>query len=273
MFGAIGRYLRAIGYLLTGRIDRARMALSENPDVVRATYDQVINEKRSRIQQYKDAVGAMIAQEEKKSTELKRQTEEVTRLQKLKEGAAIAAKKVVQRHQGNVEAVKGDPEYIKCQAAFKDFSSTLAEKEARCAELEEDIKTLDKSVAGHKNQLQSLLRDLDKIKQEQHEAVADIITAREERELADMIAGISQDRGSQELEEMRDLRSRAKASARVSREMAGTDTQRTEAEFLEYAAKSSADTEFDALIGLTRKDAEEPQTAPPAADRTKIPEG
>lgn len=272
MFGAIGRYLRALGYLLTGRIDRARMTLSSHPDVVRATYDQILRDKRSRIQQYKDAVGAMIAQEEKKSTDLKRQTEEVTRLQKLKEGAAIAAKKVVQRHQGDIEAVKGDPEYMKCQAAFKDFSSTLAEKEARCAELEEDIKTLEKSVGGHKTQLQSLLRDLEKLRQEQHEAVADMITAREERELADMISGISEDRSSQELAEMRDLRAKAKASARVSREMAGTDVQRTEAEFLDYAAKSAADTEFDALIGLTKQEAEK-QPAPPAADRTKIPEG
>ena len=248
------------------------MALSSNPDVVRATYDQVINEKRSRIQQYKDAVGAMIAQEEKKSAELKRQSEDVTRLQKLKEGAAIAAKKVVERHHGDVEAVKGDAEYLKCQAAFKDFSSTLAEKEARCGELEEDLKVLEKTVAGHKVQLQSLLRELEKLSQEQHEAVADMITSREERELADMIAGISQDRTSRELEEMRDMRARAKASARVSREMAGTDIHRSEAEFLEYAAKSAADTEFDALIGLAQKDAEK-QPAPPTADRTKIPEG
>jgi chromosome segregation ATPase len=269
MFRAIGRYFRALGYLITGRIDAARRTLSENPNVVRATYDHVIEEKKSRIQQYKDAVAGMIAQEEKKSAELKRQSEEVARLQKLMEGAAAMARKVVERHNGNAEAVKTDPEYLKCQAAFKDFSSTLAEKEARCAELEEDIKTLQNSVNGHKTQLQSLLRDLERISQEKHETVADLITAREERELSDMIAGISEDRTSRELEELRDMRQKARAEARVSREMAGLDTRRQEEEFLQYAAKSQTDTEFDKLIGLAQEEAK-PKAE---AEKPQIPEG
>ena len=73
----MGDTLRAIGYPLTGRVDRARQSMSMNPDVVRATYDRVILEKKDRVHQYKDAVGAMIAQEEKKKSQLKRLTEEV----------------------------------------------------------------------------------------------------------------------------------------------------------------------------------------------------
>jgi len=268
MFRAMARYFRALGYLITGRIDAARTTLNTNPNVVRATYDHVIEDKKSRIQQYKDAVAGMIAQEEKKKAELKRQTDEVARLQKLKEGAAAMARKVVDRHNGNVEAVKNDPEYIKCQAAFKDFSSTLEEKEARCAELEEDIKTLQNSIGGHKTQLQSLLRDLERISQEKHETVADLLTAREERELSDMIAGISEDRTSRELEDLRDLRQKARAQARVAREMAGIDTRRQEEEFLEYAAKSQTDTEFDRLIGLA-KEGEKPKAE---AEKPRIPE-
>jgi hypothetical protein len=269
MFKAVWRYFRAIGYLITGRVDAARMALSTNPAVIQATFDHVIAEKRRRIQQYKDAVGAMIAQEEKKQAELRRQTEEIQRLAKLKDGAAAMARKVVERHGGNIESVKQDAEYQKCQAAFKDFSSTLEEKEARCAELEQDIQTIERSVAGHKVQLESLLREFEKIKQEKHETVADMITAKEEKELSDMIAGISEDRSSQELQEMRELRHRAKATARVSRELAGTDVKRSEEEFLAYAEKSAADTEFDALIGLSQKP--EAEKAGPE-DATKIPE-
>ncbi|HUT14482.1 MAG TPA: hypothetical protein VMY42_28610 [Thermoguttaceae bacterium] len=269
MFRAIGRYFRAIGYLLVGKIDSARMAVSSSPDVVRATYDNVIRGKRQQIQQYKDAVGAMIAQEEKKKGELKRQSEEVARLQQLREGATAMARKVVERHRGNIEAVKADPDYVKCQNAFKDFKSTLEEKEARCVELEEDIKQIDTSVAGHKIQLQEFLRDLEKIGQEKHEAVADMITAKEEKELADMISGISEDRASRELQEMRDLRQKARGVAQASREMAGLESKRVEEEFLEYATASTADNEFDALIGLAQKpdrDEEEPK------DKTRIPE-
>ena len=45
MFRAIGRYFRALGYLVTGRIDKARQTLMANPNVMRATYDQVIHDK------------------------------------------------------------------------------------------------------------------------------------------------------------------------------------------------------------------------------------
>ena len=268
MFRAIGRYFRALGYLLVGKIDAARTSVSSSPDVVRATYDNITEEKKKRIQQYKDAVGAMIAQEEKKKADLKTQSEEVAKLQKLQEGAAAMARKVVERHNGDIEAVKKDPDYVKCQASFKDFRSSLEEKEKRCTELEEDLKTIGGSIAGHRTQLQALRREFEKLREEKHEAVADMITAKEEKDLADMIAGLGEDRSSRELQEMRDLRAKAKGVARVSREMAGMDTKRVEEEFLEYAAASSADNEFDALIGLTKKtdEGEEPE------EKTKIPE-
>lgn len=269
MFRAISRFFRAMGYLLVGKVDAARLALGSSPDAVRATFDRIIDEKKKRITQYKDAVGAMIAQEEKKKAELTRLSEETVKLEKLKQGATIMARKVVERHSGDAEAVRQDPEYAKCQAAFLDFSSTLEEKEARCASMEEDVAEISRSVDEHKSQLTELFRELEKIKAEKHETVGDLITAKEEQEMADMMAGISQDRTSQDLQELRDLRQKTKATARVSREMAGIDTKHTEEEFVKFAEESVANTEFDALIGLAQQtdDGEEDTT-----DKTRIPE-
>ncbi len=267
MFRAVGRYFRALGYLLVGKVDRARQTLNTNPDVVRATFDNVISEKKKRIHQYKDAVGAMIAQEEKKKGQLERLTEDVQKLQKLRDGAAAMARKLVEKYNGDVEAVRNDPQYAKCQAAFKDFSSTLAEKEDRIVSLETDIRELSKNIGGHKVQLESLLRELEKIKEEKHATVADLMTAREEKEISDMLVGISNDRTAEELQELREVRDQAKATARVSREMAGTDAKRSEAEFLEYAEQTVVDDEFDALIGLSKQ-----AEADTTTDRTQIPE-
>ena len=197
----------------------------------------------------------MIAQEEKKKSTLRRITDEITKLRKLRDGAAAMARKVVERHNGDVEAVKSDPDYLKSQSAFKDFSSSLSEKESRITDLESDVGEITESITGHKTQLESLLREIETVKQEKHQTVAEIITAKEEREIADMITGISNDRTSEELQELRDIRGKAKAGARISREMAGTDVARSEAEFLEYADKSVASDEFDATHWLdeTRK--------------------
>lgn len=253
MFAAIGRYFRAIGYLITGRIDAARKELSSNPYTVRATYDRIIEEKTKRIQQYKEAIAGMVAQQDKKLSGVKKLTEDLNRMEALREGAAAKARSVVEelKNRGtSMEEVKQNEDYVKCLSAFNDFSTTIEEKSAHVAEIEEDVNEIGSSIQSHKVQLQELLREIDKLKEEASAAVADMITAKEEESIASIIAGISEDRTSRELQEMRDLRAEGKAKARVSRELAGTDTKRQEVEFLEYARSHAATDEFDKLIGL-----------------------
>ena len=105
---------------------------------------------------------------------------------------------------------------------------------------------LGKRIKEHKVQLQGLQRDLEKIKEESKEAVADIISAQHEKELADTITGISDDKTANKLSELRNIRREAKAEARISKELAGTDNAAQEADFLEYARTTSANSEFEA---------------------------
>ena len=280
MFRAIGKYFRALGYLVTGRIDKARKTLSTNPHVVQATYDRVVREKKARIQQYKDAVAKMIAQQEKKAHKLKTLTDDVNKLSRLKEGAAAKARILVKKLQAegqDMEQIKNNPDYLKCMTAFNDFTSTEKEKSAYIGDLEADVAEIGGSIENHKVQLQSLLREIENIKAESSQAVADMITAKEEEEIADMISGISKDRTNEELAELRELRQETKARARVARELAGTDTQAQEADFLEYARTSETSDEFDALIGLAgEKDeaaASDTSEFDQAVQSPKLPEG
>ena len=68
---------------------------------------------------------------------------------------------------------------------------------------------------------------------------------------------------------MRDLRDKARAVARVSRDLAGLEVKWSEEEFLEYATAAAADNEFDALIGLA-KQTEEGEREP--EEKPRIPE-
>jgi hypothetical protein len=113
------------------------------------------------------------------------------------------------------------------------------------------------------------MRELDKLKEEKHDAVADVLSATEEKEIADMMTGLSNDRTSEELRELREMRQKAHANARISRELAGMDTKRAESEYLEYAQATEADDEFDALIGLSDKES----TQPAQQHDAQIPEG
>jgi hypothetical protein len=112
------------------------------------------------------------------------------------------------------------------------------------------------------------MRELDKLKEEKHDAVADVLSSAEEKQIADMMTGLAQDRSSEELQKLRDMRQKASANARVSRELAGMDTSRAESEFMEYAQSSVADDEFDQLIGLSQKK----ESSEPATPDYKLPE-
>jgi len=276
MFGAIFRWFKAVGYLLTGQIDSARRVIDTNPHVVRAKYDQIVRDKVSQIQIYKQAVASLIAQQENKIATVKRLTEDVQQLERLRAGALAKAKQTVEQLQKTgktKEEVHSAEDYKKCLAAYNDFSSTLAEKQARIAEAETDIESYRKTIADHKVQLQQLLRDVEKVRAEASDAVADIITAKQEKDIADTLAGIAKDGSAEELQRLRQLRQEVRAEARISKELAGTDTKAQEAEFLEYARKSAASTEFDALLGLAEKTEAAPAPKLAQGDKTSaLPE-
>lgn len=275
MFKALGRWLKAVGYLFTGQIDAARRTLDANPHVVRARYDSVITEKTQRIHQYKQAVAQLIAQEEQKLAKIRSLGEEVGKLEALKAGALAKAKQVTETLKAKglgPEAIKADVDYQRCLSAYNDFTSTLGEKSQRIQELEADVETYRKSIGDHKVQLQNLLRELETLRGEAAEAVADVITAKQEKEIADTLAGIAQDGTSEELQRLRTMRHELRAEARVSRELAGTDNRAQEAEFLEYARANAASDEFDRLIGLAEA-ADRPAAATPeTATKTALPE-
>ena len=272
---SIGNWIKALGYLLTGRLDAAREVLDTNPHVVRAKFDEIIRDKVSRIQQYKTAVSSLVAQQEKKIHQVKQLSGEIGKLENLKTGAAAKAKQKVDQLKKagtSQDKIPLDEDYKRCLAAFNDFSSTLAEKQARVAELEASINEYGDSIGDHKVQLQQLLRDLENLKAEAAETVADMITGKEEQEISDMLSGIADDGMAKELQRMRELRQKVKANARISKELAGTDTKAQEAEFLEYARAGAHSSEFDALIGLTEKSTAPPVEDAPDAENTKLPE-
>ena len=280
MFRAIGNWFRSLGHFITGRVDSSARDLDTDPHAMRSQYDGIIREKQQRLQQYKDAVASLIAQQETKLGTLKQLSEEAGRLEELKAGALAKAKSVVAKLQEQglpKEAVHQDDDYQKCLTGFNDFSSTLKEKQARIDELENDVASYSQRIEEHKLQLKDLLKEVDKLRSERADAVADVISAKQERELNDTLAGIGEDTAGAKLQELRQLRQEVKAGARVSRELSGSEEKVQEAEFLEYAKQSAGAAEFDQLIGLAGEaDAAPPSPAAGAAEperRTDGPSG
>ena len=251
MANGFTRFFKAIWYTLTGRAHESADRMMENPEAVRGAYEDIIRDKKGNIQRYKQAIGQLIAIVEQKKSTVQSLTDEVDRLEELKSGAIAKAQQTATALQGEglaQEEIKSHPEYTRCVTAYQDFNSNLTEKNGRITELENEIEGAQEDIESHKLQITSLHRDLDKIKSEQSEAVADLITAREQEEIADMLSGISMDGTSAELTRMREIREKAKARSTVAQELAGTDSKSEEEEFLTAARSSATNDEFDALI-------------------------
>lgn len=281
MFRAIGRWFRSLGYLVSGRVDSSARRLDTDPHAMRAKYDDVIREKTKRIHQYKDAVAGLIAQQEHKMAQVKSLSEELKHLEDLKAGAlAKAQQRVGELQAGGADkaVIQADADYQKCLAAFTDFSSTGKEKQARVDEAEADIEDFGRRIKEHTLQLNQLRKEIDKLRAEANEAVADVISAKQEAEINDALAGIGTDSTAEKLNELRRMRQEVKAGARVSKELAGTDGQLAEAEFLEYARKNAGNSEFERLVGLAAEvDApaavtEPAEQAPAQPQRERLPE-
>ena len=251
MANGFTRFFKAIWYTLTGRAHESADRMMENPEAVRGAYEDIIKEKKGNIQRYKQAIGQLIALVEQKKSTVQSLTDEVDRLEELKAGAIAKAQQTATALQGEgltQVQIKQHAEYARCVTAYQDFNSNLVEKTGRITELENEIEGAQTDIESHKLQITNLHRDLDKIKSEQSEAVADLITAREQEEIADMLSGISMDGTSAELTRMREIREKAKARSTVAQELAGTDSKSEEEEFLTAARSSATNDEFDALI-------------------------
>ena len=271
MANGFTRFFKAIWYTLTGKAHESADKMMENPEAVRGAYEDIINDKKGNIQRYKQAIGQLIALVEQKRSTVKNFTDEVERLEELKAGAIAKAQQIAAQLQGeglSPEEIKQHAEYTRCVTAYQDFNSNLTEKTGQITEFENEIESAQADIESHKLQITSLHRDLDKIKSEQSEAVADLITAREQEEIADMLSGISMDGTSAELSRMREIREKAKARSTVAQELAGTDSKSEEEEFLTAARSSATNDEFDSLIfGAQQTDAKtETDTTKKTAD-------
>lgn len=274
MFGAIGRWFRAAGYFMSGNIDASRRSLDTNPHVMAARYDDVVRDKTARFHQYKQAVAGLIAQQEGKIHTARKLTEEIRKLESLRQGALAKAKKKVEELKAAgvpQDQIKQDEDYMKCLSAYNNFTSTLSEKNRHVEDLEKDIDDYGARIKEHKLQMQGLMREIEQVKAESKDAVADVISAKEEKEIADALAGLSQEGSDADLQELRKLRTEVKAEARISKELSGSNERALEEEFLAYARQSESSNEFDALIGLAGE-AESGTPAPETGESERLPE-
>lgn len=252
MFAAIGRLFKAMMYAFTGRFDKMTEVWNSKGVVIRATYDGIENKHRARIGETKNAVAGLMRFKVQKERRLEEVGNDLEKYGKLMRGAQSKAQHRADALGGaeNIEVIRGDAAYMTCLNAFKDFKSTSEAKQSEAASLEEELTSMEEKLDEYKVMLQDMMRELGNIRREKEETVADVEIAKQQREVADLMTGISTDKTSEDRRRLQELRGKIKADADISQQLAGIDEKKAEKDFMAFAEADVANDEFESLLGL-----------------------
>ena len=252
---AVAEWLRDLGRRLFGR--RAAAGAGEAaramPAALRARYQELIREKSSRVERYKQAVARLMTQWQRKTAGLEELGREIQALERDEEARMAEAERLVTRLKASgktLEQIRQDARYRRCLAAYEDLGADLAEKQERLDELEHDAEEHLAKIREHEARLEALVRELEELRDESEEVAADLATIHLEQEIADLRAGISRAGSDRELQDLLRQFRKAKAAVRVTREAADLDDEAQDAEYLEAARKVEAARRFESKIGL-----------------------
>lgn len=245
------RYFKAFWYMLTGWFSKKTEKLQENKHVMAATFDKSIDKSEDRIKTVRDAITELIMVEQNIKNDVKMLGDDIEKLSKVKIGAQTAMQKridLLKSQNKSKEQILADFEFLKHKNAFDDASSTLTQKLDRMGDKEKMLQTRQGQLAQYKIQLQEMHRETEELKQEKHEAIADIEIAKQSEEINAALAQIPVDTTDNDLAAARKARQRAQARATVTAEMIGHDAKSTQAEYLNYAEEQQTSKELDTLL-------------------------
>lgn len=261
MFGALGRFFRKLGYLLTGRLDKLSDELEADPIVIKATAGKIVKKQKEEIDEFLDAVGGKEHIRLTKMDELGKLTNAIVALERqVAGGEAMARQYVAQLKKKGMKTaeIEQDAKYMEIVGGINDATTTLAAKQKHLIEVEGDIKRLGEEIKKHEKTLVRLKENISKIKEKAADTAAAIIAAGLEERLNKVIAGISTDTTGQELERWDEMRNKALSRARLSSVAAGTEVNQLQEEFIKYASQTAMDKDFRKRIGLDDEEEEKP---------------
>lgn len=252
------RWLRAWMYKLTGFFGDAADDMQVDKHVMAATYDRSISASQDRFQTVKNAVAELMGIEEGKTTTINELTKRVEHLESVKAGAQGMLQRLIERLRSenpdvSADEIKHHPEYIEHSTAYNDADSTQQEIEERITGLELEVDERKAQIAQYTAELQQMQREFSRLKEEKHEAIADVQIAKQAEAVDNVLAGISRDTTDKDLEAAREARKRAKNKAKISSKMAGTDAKSQESQYLEFAQKTKTNSKLDSLLDFGEK--------------------
>jgi|GEM_PF-2456459 len=267
----MGRFFRVLFYWVSGQFIWGAKALERDPHVIEARFDAAIGKYRERLAVVKDAVGGIVALREQRKMDLDRLKKQQTEFQETLEGAealaADVAKKLKKAGKTDDE-VQQDPDFTQYSAAYADAESSLQGVNESIERISRDIATYEQQANDHVIRLQQMQREMKQIEGEKYETLVDVAMSSQEKEINDMVSGFATDGTAKDLQDLRELRMKARGDAEVARKLSGADAQVQGAKLRAAAHATRAGNKLAAKLGLGQNgDADSVAKVAPAAER------
>ena len=166
MVKAVSSFFGTISNKFLKRSKRGDHSKVIKTETIQYAYDVLIKFKQAKIQQYKSAVGMLIAHIE------------------IKKGTLSSLESDIDKLTSSAE----ENQKISESAAYE---TKIHEKNNRVKTIQQELDSLHNRIELFKLQMGQLHRDLAKIQEEQNETIRDLRSKREEKEIAAILAGDS----------------------------------------------------------------------------------
>ena len=193
MVRPVSAILKSFTRKLTGKTGEPKLRGMIDTKSLRSAYEVLIRHKQDNIQQYKHAVGMLLAHVNKIKCSEQNVTADIDKLKNL----LLEVKKKIntltvelQQTGKSQEEIEQHPDCIQFQADYNAIQSDLDEKNSRFTKLQQDIKKVEYKIELFKVHIQQLHRAMDRIQEEQDDTIHDHLSILKDKEIADVLAGI-----------------------------------------------------------------------------------
>ncbi|MBM3298893.1 MAG: PspA/IM30 family protein [Deltaproteobacteria bacterium] len=208
--------------------------VSSSPQAIKATYATAIDEAKKRYKEMEKAVALLARERERTETGLKELDREEAELQRKLEGALSAA--------------EADPSNGAHREAGARYLARIKEIDEKQGALTQELEAQTAKVQEYKVKLRSFTAEIDKLKREEGEMVAEFVSHQQVIQLEDRLKGLGETAVDESIVAIRDKVANLRAQAKIATEMSGSTLKAQDVAYERLGAEREAQTRFDELL-------------------------
>jgi|WetSurMetagenome_2_1015567.scaffolds.fasta_scaffold328552_1 phage shock protein A len=208
--------------------------VSQSPDAIKSTYAAAIQDAKRRYKDMEEAVALLARERERTEETLRSLDREEQELQKKLEGALSAA--------------ESEPNNSAHREAGTRYQLRIQEIDGKQATLTQELDAQSRRVEEYKTRLRSFMAEIEQLKREQGEMVADLMSSRQVLVLEDRLKGLAETSVDESIVAIREKVANLKAQAKIASEMSAATGGTQDQTYERIGDQALAANRFDELL-------------------------